>query len=140
VVCKVMWKTLHRRTALSGAIMRRDSRERGFTLVEIMIVVLIIGILVSLALPSWMNARARAQTRICVANLRQIHQAKEMYALATRAQTGDAVSMSDLMPQYLDHEPFCPAGGGAAYIVNAIGTPPECPSGIPSHRFDWTGD
>jgi general secretion pathway protein G len=120
--------------------MRRDSRERGFTLVEIMIVVLIIGILVSLALPSWMNARARAQTRICVANLRQIHQAKEMYALATRAQTGDAVSMSDLVPQYLDHEPFCPAGGGAAYIVNAIGTPPECPSGIPSHRFDWTGD
>jgi prepilin-type N-terminal cleavage/methylation domain-containing protein len=120
--------------------MRRDSRERGFTLVEIMIVVLIIGILVSLALPSWMNARARAQTRICVANLRQIHQAKEMYALATRAQTGDAVSMSDLMPQYLDHEPLCPAGGGAPYTVNAIGTPPECPSGIPSHRFDWTGD
>ena len=120
--------------------MQRNRSERGFTLVEIMVVILIIGILVSLALPSWMNARARAQTRICVANLRQIHQAKEMYALATRAQTGTTVSMSDLVPQYLDHEPFCPAGGGAAYTVNAIGTPPECPSGIPSHRFDWTGD
>ncbi len=121
--------------------MRRSvARSGGFTLVEIMVVVFIIAILVSLALPSWMNARARAQTRICVANLRQIHQAKEMYALATRAQTGASVSMSDLVPDYLQAEPFCPAGGGASYTVNAIGTPPACPTGLPNHTFSWTGD
>lgn len=116
------------------------ARNRGFTLVEIMIVVFIIAILVSLALPSWMNARARAQTRTCVANLRQIHQAKEMYALATQSQTGATVNMSDLVPNYLQAEPFCPAGGGASYSVNAIGTPPTCPTGLPNHVFDWTGD
>ncbi|MFN3690572.1 MAG: competence type IV pilus major pilin ComGC, partial [Fimbriimonadales bacterium] len=115
------------------------ARSRGFTLVEIMVVVLIIAILVSLALPSWMNARARAQARTCVANLRQIHQAKEMYALATRAQTGASVNMSDLVPNYLQAEPFCPAGSGAPYTVNPIGTPPACPTGLPNHTFSWTG-
>lgn len=116
------------------------ARERGFSLVEIMVVIFIIALLVSLALPSWMNARSRAQTRTCVANLRQIHQAKEMYALATRAQTGASVTMGDLVPTYLQEEPFCPAGGGAAYTVNAIGTPPTCPTGLPGHTLDWTGD
>jgi len=116
------------------------TRRRGFTLVEIMIVVFIIAILVSLALPSWMNARTRAQTRTCVTNLRQINQAKEMYALATRSQTGSAVDMNDLVPDYLQEEPFCPAGNGASYTVNPIGTPPVCPTGLPNHTFDWTGD
>lgn len=121
--------------------MRRPiAREQGFTLVEIMVVVFIIAILVTLAMPSWMNARARAQTRTCVANLRQISQAKEMYALATRASNGQSVSMNDLVPDYLQEEPFCPAGGGAAYSVNAIGTPPTCPTGLPSHTVDWNGD
>lgn len=121
--------------------MRRPiAREQGFTLVEIMVVVFIIAILVTLAMPSWMNARARAQTRTCVANLRQISQAKEMYALATRASNGQSVSMNDLVPDYLQEEPFCPAGGGAAYSVNAIGTPPTCPTGLPNHTVDWNGD
>lgn len=116
------------------------AQARGFTLVEIMVVVFIIALLVTLALPSWMNARSRAQTRTCVANLRQIHQAKEMYALATRAPSGTSVSMDDLVPEYLQAEPFCPAGGGASYSVNSIDTPPTCPTGLPSHTLDWTGD
>lgn len=118
----------------------RSPGTRGFTLVEIMVVVLIIGILVSLAVPSWMRARERAQTRICVANLRQIQQAKEVYALATRARSGTSVSMSDLVPTYLEAEPFCPAGGGAPYEVGAIGEPPICPTGLPNHRLDWEGE
>ncbi|MCX7992784.1 MAG: prepilin-type N-terminal cleavage/methylation domain-containing protein [Fimbriimonadales bacterium] len=116
------------------------AKRRGFTLVEIMVVVFIIAVLVTLALPSWMNARARAQTRTCVANLRRIHQAKETYALTTRSPNGTAISMNDLVPTYLQAEPFCPAGGGAAYSVNAIGTPPTCPTGLPNHSIDWTGD
>lgn len=118
----------------------RSLHKRGFTLIEIMVVVLIIGILVSLALPSWMRARERAQTRICVANLRQIQQAKEMYAIATRARSGASVSMNDLVPNYLQAEPFCPAGGGASYILGAIGEPPTCPTGLPNHTLSWEGD
>ena len=50
-------------------------RERGFTLVEIMIVVLIIGILLAIAVPSFMNARERSRANACRANLRQIQAA-----------------------------------------------------------------
>ncbi|MDW8107833.1 MAG: type II secretion system protein [Armatimonadota bacterium] len=118
----------------------RRAREQGFTLVEVMVVVFVIAILVSLALPSWMNARARAQTRTCVANLRQIQQAKEAFALATRASDGASVQTSDLVPNYLQKEPFCPAGGGAPYTVNPVGTPPTCPTGLPNHTLHWSGD
>jgi prepilin-type N-terminal cleavage/methylation domain-containing protein len=113
--------------------------QRGFTLLEIMVVVFILGVLVTIAVPSWMNARARAQARTCSANLRQIHQAKEMYALANRLQNGAPVQMSDLVPQYLQAEPFCPAGGGAAYTVNPVGTDPTCPTGLPNHTVHWGG-
>jgi general secretion pathway protein G len=113
--------------------------QRGFTLLEIMVVVFILGVLVTIAVPSWMNARARAQARTCSANLRQIHQAKEMYALANRLQNGAPVQMSDLVPQYLQAEPFCPAGGGAAYTVNPVGTDPTCPTGLPNHTIHWGG-
>lgn len=113
--------------------------QRGFTLVEIMVVILILGILVTLALPSWMNARARAQARTCSANLRQIQRAKEQYALVNRLPNGAPVQMSDLVPNYLQDEPFCPAAGGASYTVNAIGTDPTCPTGLPDHTVDGGG-
>ncbi len=118
----------------------RKRQEQGFTLVEIMVVLLIIGVLVTLALPSWMGARARAQARTCVANLRQIQQAKEAYALVTRARNGTPVSMNDLVPTYLQEEPRCPAAGGAPYTVGAIGSPPTCPTGLPNHSLNWNGD
>ncbi len=118
----------------------KNRTERGFTLLEIMVVVFILGVLVAIAIPSWMNARARAQARTCSANLRQLHQAKEMYALAERLPTGSAVQMTDLVPNYLQAEPFCPAGGGASYNLNAIGTDPTCPTGLPNHTLHWGGD
>lgn len=118
----------------------RKRQEQGFTLVEIMVVLLIVGVLVTLALPSWMGARARAQARTCVANLRQIQQAKEAYAIVSRAPNGATVSMSDLVPTYLQEEPRCPAGGGAPYEVGAIGSQPTCPTGLPDHSLNWNGD
>lgn len=118
---------------------KRSASRRGFTLLEIMVVVFILGVLVTLALPSWMNARTRAQARTCSANLRHIQQAKEQYALANRLPNGAPVQMSDLVPTYLQAEPFCPAGGGASYTVNAIGTDPTCPTGLPNHTVNWGG-
>ncbi|GBC93506.1 Type II secretion system protein G [bacterium HR15] len=117
----------------------RTASRRGFTLLEIMVVIFILGILVTIAVPSWMNARARAQARTCSANLRQIHQAKEQYALVNRLANGTPVQMSDLVPQYLQAEPLCPAAGGAPYTVNAIGTDPTCPTGLPNHTLNWGG-
>lgn len=117
----------------------RMAGQRGFTLLEIMVVIFILGVLLTLALPSWMNARSRAQARTCSTNLRQIQRAKEQYALINRLSNGTPVQMSDLVPEYLQDEPFCPAAGGTPYTVNPIGTDPTCPTGLPDHTVDGGG-
>ena len=116
------------------------NQQKGFTLVEMMVVVFILGLLVAVAMPSWMNTRARAQARACSANLRQLHQAKEMYALSKGLRNGTPVQMSDLVPNFLQAEPFCPAGGGRAHTPNPIGTDPTCPTGLPNHTLHGGGD
>ena len=65
--------------------------RKGFTLVEIMIVVAIIGLLAAIAIPSFIKARESSQTNACINNLRQIDAAKEQWALANKKVTGDAV-------------------------------------------------
>lgn len=104
----------------------RNRRKKGFTLVEIMIVVLIIGILLAIAVPNFIRARETSRSRSCVANLRQIDAAKEQWAMDNRAADGDAVG-GTLWPDYIKREPECPSGG--AYTINVIGTDPTCSIG-----------
>lgn len=71
------------------------NRTRGFTLVEIMIVVAIITLLASLAIPGLLRARKRAQASRVKDDLRLIEAAVDQYAIETQRQPGAPVSVTD---------------------------------------------
>ena len=103
----------------------RNKRNAGFTLVEIMIVVAIIGLLAAIAVPSFMKARETSQQNACINNLRQIDGAIDQWAIENNMSTGEDVVDTEL-DEYIKagYPPECPAGG--AYSVTVIGDPPEC--------------
>lgn len=102
------------------------SQQRGFTIVEIMIVVAVIGILASVAIPSFVKARSTAQQNSCIENLQKIEGAKQLWATEERKNIGATPTASDLVgpASYLKRTPECPAGG--TYDFNCIGTNATC--------------
>ncbi|MDB6056868.1 MAG: type secretion system protein [Verrucomicrobiales bacterium] len=74
----------------------RTTKNAGFTLVEIMIVVAIIGMLAAIAIPNFVSARNKAQATTCVNNLRIIDDAKALWALEARKSSGDTPTGADL--------------------------------------------
>ena len=69
--------------------------HRGFTLVEIMIVVAIIALLAAIAVPGFLRARKRSQASRILNDLRMIDSAVDQYAIETNRKTGDAVAVPD---------------------------------------------
>jgi len=104
--------------------MRKLMGKGGFTLVEIMIVVAIIGLLAAVAIPNFVKARERAQINACIANLKQMDGAKTLWALDSGAASGDSVTMADLVTDYIKTTPRCPANG--TYTLKNVGTEPTC--------------
>jgi prepilin-type N-terminal cleavage/methylation domain-containing protein len=101
-------------------------QRQGFTLVEIMIVVLIIGVLMSIAVPSFIQARQSGRKSACLANLKAIETAKEQWAMDNKKANGDPVALTNLvgLTLYIKSTPSCPEAG--TYTVNNIGTSPVC--------------
>jgi len=99
-------------------------RKKGFTLVEIMIVVAIIGLLAAIAIPNFVRARTQAQTQACIANLKQMEGAKQVYALDTGVASTVTPAWADLVPTYIKRQPACPATG--TYTIANIDTAPSC--------------
>ena len=117
----------------------KSSRKSGFTLVEIMIVVAIIGLLAAIAIPNFVRARQTSQTNACINNLRQMDAALQQYALENRLASSATYTMVNLMPYIKLNTagsiPGCPASG--TYSVGAsVSNAPTCSlSAAPNNHF-----
>ncbi len=119
----------------------KTSRKSGFTLVEIMIVVAIIGLLAAIAIPNFVRARQVSQANACINNLRLIDGAKQQWALENKKASTDTPSNAELTP-YLGRGggqlPVCPIGTDydASYNTGDVQTAPTCKLGAgqtPAH-------
>jgi prepilin-type N-terminal cleavage/methylation domain-containing protein len=105
---------------------RFQKRSSGFTLVELMIVVAILGILLAVAFPNYLKSRTQARKQTCIENLSQIESAKQVWGVENGKKNGDVPEKADLIGDnsYIKRMPEC--GGGGTYDFKAIGTTATC--------------
>jgi prepilin-type N-terminal cleavage/methylation domain-containing protein len=120
----------------------KPTGRAGFTLVEIMIVVAIIGLLAAIAIPNFMRARSRSQANACINNLRQIDGAINQWAMETGQADGQALGNVQTFSAYIklnaaNSVPGCPASG--TYSTFNVGSVPQISctlsTALPSHQL-----
>lgn len=119
---------------------RTASHTGGFTLVEIMIVVAIIGLLASIAIPNFVKARTTAQMNACISNLRVIDGAIQQWALDTKQGETAQVTATDVLP-YLKNAVVCPSGGKTfadSYSLTTVAARPTCLKQPSTHKLEET--
>jgi prepilin-type N-terminal cleavage/methylation domain-containing protein len=112
----------------------KTAKSSGFTLVEIMIVVAIIGLLAAIAIPNFIRSRTTSQANACISNLRIIDSAKNSWALELHQQSTATPGDTDIQP-YMGRGsagelPCCPVDPGqtfdTSYTINSASVKPVC--------------
>ena len=101
-------------------------QKRGFTLVEIMIVVAIIGLLAALAIPAFSKIRSESRKQTCANNLRLIRDGEEQWAMSNNKAQTDTPDSTELVPYIKGGVlPTCPEGN-VAYTIGTVAAGPSC--------------
>ncbi|HTL17599.1 MAG TPA: prepilin-type N-terminal cleavage/methylation domain-containing protein [Patescibacteria group bacterium] len=111
--------------------------DDGFTLVEIMIVVAIIGMLAAIAVPNYVKSRSKAQETICISNLQHIDGAVQLWAMENKKDPEQTVTFADIS-SYLRNAVTCPAGGTSfadSYALTAVDAKPTCLRKPETHKM-----
>src|SRR5947209_17372905 len=98
---------------------RRKGSEEGFTLIELMVVVLIIAILIAIAIPTFLGARARAQDRAAQSNLRNALTAEKTYYTDKQAYSASAVDLQAIEPSLSYVASTAAATGNGVFVATA---------------------
>jgi len=115
--------------------------KRGFTLVEVLIAVVILGFLIAIAMPNFNKAKLNVYRDTCINNLRMINLAKEQWALENDKDVGDEPTAADLDGYIKDGTDslVCPLDSSGSfdtsYSINAVGTNPLCKISASDHKL-----